>query len=87
MIVEVHTSAHSIYLLLMMMAADVSCTECAFSLLCCELYLLYVSLITAPPIIFVIIGLTTVLDEYVVYFRNDAGEILTDSAGNGMISL
>ena len=71
----------------MMMAADVSCTKCAFSLLCCELYLLYVSLITAPPIIFVIIGLTTVLDDYVVYLRNDTGAILTDAAGNDRIRL
>ena len=46
-----------------------------------------ISFIAVPPIIFVIIGLTTVLDEYVVYLRNDAGEILTDSAGNGIIIL
>jgi len=46
-----------------------------------------VSLITVPPIIFVVIGLTTVLDEYVVYLRNDTGAILTDAAGNDNISL
>ena len=46
-----------------------------------------VSLLSVPPVIFVIIGLTTVLDEYVVYARNDTGGILTDSAGNGIISL
>ena len=47
-----------------------------------------ISFIAVPPIIFVIIGLTTVLDEYVVYLRNDTtGAILTDSAGNDNISL
>ena len=46
-----------------------------------------VALLSVPPIVFVIIGLTTVLDEYVVYLRNDTGEILTDSAGNDIISL
>ena len=47
-----------------------------------------VSFITVPPIIFVIIGLTTVLDEYVVYMRNDTtGAILTDADGNDIISL
>jgi len=46
-----------------------------------------ISFITVPPIIFVIIGLTTVLDEYVVYLRNDTGAIVTDAAGNDNISL
>ena len=46
-----------------------------------------VSLITVPPIIFVVIGLTSVLDEYVVYLRNDTGAIQTDAAGNDIISL
>jgi len=46
-----------------------------------------ISFITVPPIVFVIIGLTTVLDEYVVYLRNDTGEILKDAAGNDRIRL
>ena len=46
-----------------------------------------ISFITVPPIIFVVIGLTTVLDEYVVYMRNDTGEILKDAAGNDRIRL
>ena len=46
-----------------------------------------VSLLTVPPIFFVVIGLATVLDEYVVYSRNGAGEILTDRDGNDIIRL
>ena len=46
-----------------------------------------VSLLSVPPVIFVVIGVTTVLDEYVVYARNETGGILTDSAGNDVISL
>lgn len=46
-----------------------------------------ISLLSVPPVIFVVIGLTTVLDEYVVYARNETGGILTDSAGNDIISL
>ena len=45
------------------------------------------SLLSVPPVIFVVIGVTTVLDEYVVYARNETGGILTDSAGNGIINL
>ena len=58
--------------------------------ICCNFIIEFVSavsFITVPPIIFVIIGLTTVLDEYVVYLRNDTGAIQTDAAGNDIISL
>ena len=40
--------------------------------------------LSVPPIIFVVIGLTTVLDEYVVYSKNETGGMLT---GNDRISL
>jgi len=49
--------------------------------------MLDVLLITCHSILLVISGLSTVLDEYVVYLRNDAGEILTDAAGNDIINL
>ena len=59
--------------------------ECV--LLLCFQSVSAVSLLSVPPVIFVVIGLTTVLDEYVVYARNETGGILTDSAGNDIISL
>ena len=60
---------------------------CLFPCIVCCCIISAVSLPSAPPIIFVVIGLIIALDEYVVYVRNDAGEILTDSAGNDIISL
>ena len=60
---------------------------CLFPCIVCCCIISAVSLPSAPPIIFVVIGLIIALDEYVVYVRNDAGEILTDSAGNSIISL
>ena len=43
-------------------------------------------LLSVPPVVFIVIGVTTVLDDYVVYLRDANGEIVTDDAGTPIIS-